>query len=206
MFEPSRMNRQTARSRRMLQEAFLALLNEKPYQKISISEIADRADLARSTFYAHFNTKRDLLVSYVDDIFQPFLQAILARGAVPSATNPEEIALEESVCKLWQSNAKALCAIMQAGQELIILEQLREVHQTIYTHVVMKNCLQMEGLFGEFLTSYVAHTYFGILMKWLEHDFQPSAETIARMLHTLTSSPDIREIMDAINPHFSVPS
>jgi AcrR family transcriptional regulator len=54
-------DRRVHRSRRTLWEALLALLHERDWADISVQMICDRADVARSTFYAHFQTKQDLL-------------------------------------------------------------------------------------------------------------------------------------------------
>jgi AcrR family transcriptional regulator len=54
-------DRRALRSRRQLWEALLALLQTEDWAAISVQMICDRADVARSTFYAHFQTKQDLL-------------------------------------------------------------------------------------------------------------------------------------------------
>lgn len=46
--------RSAQRSRRMIRQAFLELLQEKEYAKITVTDIVTRADLNRSTFYAHY--------------------------------------------------------------------------------------------------------------------------------------------------------
>ncbi|MBO5365138.1 MAG: TetR family transcriptional regulator, partial [Peptococcaceae bacterium] len=46
--------RNAVRSKTMIRQAFLELLQEKPYEKITVTDIAQRADLNRSTFYAHY--------------------------------------------------------------------------------------------------------------------------------------------------------
>ena len=46
--------RSAVRSRRLIREAFLDLLREKPYEKITVTDIVRRADINRSTFYAHY--------------------------------------------------------------------------------------------------------------------------------------------------------
>ncbi len=56
-------DRRALRSRRLLWQALLALLQDHDWGDISIQMICDRADVARSTFYAHFPTKQDLLDS-----------------------------------------------------------------------------------------------------------------------------------------------
>lgn len=59
-------DRRVARSRRRLKEALSALLVERDYDQITVQEICDRADVGRSTFYLHFESKEDLLFAGVD--------------------------------------------------------------------------------------------------------------------------------------------
>ena len=47
-------NRNARRSRQMIREAFEELLKEKGFHKITVTDIVARADLNRSTFYAHY--------------------------------------------------------------------------------------------------------------------------------------------------------
>jgi AcrR family transcriptional regulator len=55
-------DRRAMRSRKALSAAFVSLLGEKPYAKISIQAIVDRADVGRSTFYEHFENKEQLML------------------------------------------------------------------------------------------------------------------------------------------------
>ena len=50
------------RSRQLLRDSFLGLLSERRYEDISVQDIIERAGVARSTFYAHYIDKEDLLV------------------------------------------------------------------------------------------------------------------------------------------------
>ncbi len=53
-------DRRSLRSRRLLSEALLGLLQDHDWADISVQMICGRADVARSTFYAHFQTKQDV--------------------------------------------------------------------------------------------------------------------------------------------------
>lgn len=54
-------NRNARRTRALVEGAFLELMKEKPYTKISVREITEKADINRSTFYLHYQDIYDLL-------------------------------------------------------------------------------------------------------------------------------------------------
>jgi len=60
--EHQKQDRRIRRTRQLLQDAFVALLREKRYEDVSVQDIIERADVARSTFYVHYVDKEDLLV------------------------------------------------------------------------------------------------------------------------------------------------
>jgi len=70
-------DRRSQRTQQALIDALLILLTVKHYDAISIKDIVDRANVGRSTFYAHFQTKDDLLRSGFDRVLDMFLQHIV---------------------------------------------------------------------------------------------------------------------------------
>ncbi|MEV0294312.1 TetR/AcrR family transcriptional regulator [Nocardia sp. NPDC050710] len=55
-------DRRVRRTRNLLHQALIELMLERGYERISVSDILERADVGRSTFYAHFRDKDDLLL------------------------------------------------------------------------------------------------------------------------------------------------
>ena len=77
--EAKPLDRRVQRTRRALHQALADLILEKRYDKITIQDIIDRANVGRSTFYTHFLDKEDLLekgfVMFSDDLAALFENA-----------------------------------------------------------------------------------------------------------------------------------
>ena len=63
-----KVDRRVWRTRRLLQDSLLEILNDKRLEDVSVKEICDRASVNRSTFYSYFNGTRELLASLKTDM------------------------------------------------------------------------------------------------------------------------------------------
>src|SRR5215470_3992019 len=61
-------DRRVRRTQKLLHRALISLVLERNYDSITIQEILDRADIGRSTFYAHFKSKDELLISGIHEL------------------------------------------------------------------------------------------------------------------------------------------
>ena len=69
-------NQRIALTKRLLQEALLRLMNRKPLDKISITELCDEAGINRTTFYRHYYTPHDVLLSMELDFINRFISSV----------------------------------------------------------------------------------------------------------------------------------
>ena len=74
-------DKRVLRTRDTLGDALMELLQEKPFDDITVQEVLDRAGVGRSTFYAHYRDKDDLFLSDVEDFFQ-MMSGLLTRHKV----------------------------------------------------------------------------------------------------------------------------
>src|SRR5919112_2023535 len=64
------------RTRDALGDALIALMQEKPFETITVQDVLDRAHVSRSTFYSHYTDKDDLLMSDADEFFEALSMAL----------------------------------------------------------------------------------------------------------------------------------
>lgn len=62
------MDRRLARTKRNIRKAVLELIERKPIAEISITELAEKADIDRRTFYAHYGTVMDVILEMEEEI------------------------------------------------------------------------------------------------------------------------------------------
>jgi AcrR family transcriptional regulator len=69
-----KQDRRSQRTYHLVNNAMMALLMEKRYDAITVQDILDRADIGRSTFYAHYYDKEDVLASITEQMLDVFSQ------------------------------------------------------------------------------------------------------------------------------------
>ncbi|NUT38706.1 MAG: TetR/AcrR family transcriptional regulator [Thermoactinospora sp.] len=61
-------DRRVRRTRQAVQRALIELILDKGYDAVTVTDVINRADVGRSTFYAHFTDKQDVLFSNLDEL------------------------------------------------------------------------------------------------------------------------------------------
>lgn len=72
----SRQERRVRRTRAMILNGFIQLMQQKPVKDISVRELADLVDINRSTFYLHYTDIYDLLEQTENNLMEQFLSII----------------------------------------------------------------------------------------------------------------------------------
>ncbi len=70
------LDRRQRKTRKAIYDAFEALMRDAHYGTVTVAQIIERADVGRSTFYAHFETKDDLLDQMCRDMFDHIFEGV----------------------------------------------------------------------------------------------------------------------------------
>lgn len=176
-----------ARTRAALQSSFKELLKHKPYQKITISDIADKAGIARHTFYNHYETKQDLLYYVVDSILEEYygnLENLNLFG-----TNPEEERrMHTSFFQAWKDNADVIGLLKSVDLDMVIIERLKTLFRRFYYEKVADELPGVSLQFANYVISFNAYTLVGLLKPWFDSGMKDSPSDLGGFLVQLSGS------------------
>ncbi|MEU2033572.1 TetR/AcrR family transcriptional regulator [Nocardia amamiensis] len=113
-------DRRVRRTRNLLHRALIELMLERGYDRITVRDILDRADVGRSTFYAHYRDKDDLLLRSSTD----YLHAAVA--AAETDTDAEEpLAPVRTLFRLAADNPEVYRALLGRKSGTVLLRTTR---------------------------------------------------------------------------------
>ena len=119
------MDRRVQRTRNILHEALISLMIEKGYEAITVQDIIDRANVGRSTFYAHYMGKQDLLMSGLKNLSRHLLEhqraALALKRSFPEKGFGFSLALFEHV----HSHRNVYHAIVGRQSGTVVMSELR---------------------------------------------------------------------------------
>ncbi len=174
------------RSRRWLQDALLQLMKEKPFREIQITEIADRAQVSRPTFYLHYHSKEELLLSQVDGVFAEFYNELLdaiAGGFYDRKT------YSVLLFQFWERYAETLRLIIQADIHEEFKQYLQKYFSLAITQLAVWNGKsKADGQTIEFVADFVTGGAYMLLTKWILREMPYSAEQMGLLFYELTAA------------------
>jgi AcrR family transcriptional regulator len=191
----AKVDRRVRRTRELLRRALFSLVQEQGYGRITVQDIIDRADIGRSTFYAHYRDKDDLLLSGFQDIRSALAAegaaAEQAAGATSQFLQPLLVVFRhvEGHRHVWQPLTR------KGGAEVVTRIMRDNVTDLIRAHLrsqfpgLGRNQPQLEAA-----VQFVASACIGLLLWWLDNDVPYSAEELYTVFRRLTTQ-DVRRFL-----------
>ncbi|WP_330233680.1 TetR/AcrR family transcriptional regulator [Nocardia sp. NBC_00508] len=113
-------DRRVRRTRTSLHQALIELMLDRAYDRITVRDILDRADVGRSTFYAHYRDKDDLLLRSSTD----YLRAAMDK-ADAGTDAAEPLAPVRTLFRLAADNPEVYRALLGRKSGTVLLRTTR---------------------------------------------------------------------------------
>lgn len=122
---PKKEYRNAIRSRQMIRAAFVEMLYEKPFEKITATDIINRSGLNRSTFYAHYPDIKGIIDEFYSEIIGMFRQMLSEMDFSIFLTDPEPYL--KKVISFLEENQELYRLLGQSDMAPIYLDQLKKM-------------------------------------------------------------------------------
>jgi AcrR family transcriptional regulator len=172
------------RTRKLIVEAFFALMAEKSFHAISVQDIAERATVNRATFYLHFEDKYALMDWVVRDLFRASLTQRLGPEPLFSLDNLRLLVV--TVCE-FLSQFQGHCAPGDRNVEPQVEMKVQEELSSFLLSWLRQPPLAPGNANGnsgsgtrEALASLLSWAIFGAGVEWSRGGRERSAEEWAR--------------------------
>jgi AcrR family transcriptional regulator len=168
------------RSRSALTGALLELLEEKPFDQLTIREISQRAGTGYATFFRHYATKEALL----SDVASEEIADLLAR-TIPVLHDSNSAESTLALCRHVGEHRNLWVALLTGGAAGILREEfIRQARELPREFVEAKSWLP-----ADLGVVYGAGGTIDLLAWWLSQDEGYTAEQIAGILNRLIIAP-----------------
>jgi AcrR family transcriptional regulator len=165
------------RSRQMLMEALLRLLNRKEFDDISIQEIADEATLNRATFYLHYPDKNALLQAMTAARFRDL---IARRGLSFTDCDGALRAIALGVCDYLAETTGCPSQLTKMPLEGSIIPVVEDMFQQGAEHHPVA-----PGTDPNLLATTAAWAIFGAARRWYQTPDRIPAEEMAAKIEAM---------------------
>ena len=181
-------------TKRLLKESMLRLLQERPLEKISITELCRNAGINRATFYRHYEIPRDVLNEIGKDIFYEMRKEL----EMPKFQSDIK-AFIEKLCLFMENNMDIMRTIIKSSTETDFITFVNSIYKEIWIEIrklrILSNLKDVEI---ELLILYSAGGSYFMLRQWLLGSIRMSSKEVADYLYKLLSLTDWSRVFDQL--------
>jgi len=169
------------RTQKLITDAFLALIRERPYEEITVTEICRCADVVRKTFYNHFQTKDDIVRWLMNDCFRE----------LESKVNLRQMSVRQILHVAFEfilDNRDALLVFYDQGL-------LRFAHASISAYITKEHLLskldeqKIDTRAYRYIAAQISAVLISVIETWIENDFAESIDFLAELTEALMYRP-----------------
>jgi len=176
------LDRRVERSRRLLIDSLLELMKEQPYKKISVAHIAEHSGVARPTFYLHFHSKDDLLIAYIDEMFEKFYSEVDEYITKRKDADP---VIASIMFHQWSDNSEFARLMMKPDIESLMLNQFKDYVARVVERFMNAHNLESKIGLVPYVVDFLAGASFLVIARWVREDFPETPEVMGELYASL---------------------
>lgn len=180
-------DKRVLRTKRLLRDAMTELIEEKGFERITVCDLTERAEINRGTFYAHYKDKNDLLAQNENEIINDINDIIksLHRVTVEDvircyrANTPLPFAV--ALYDYLRENGNFVKALIGPKGDPAFQTRMKQiVSENLVTEVLNPKYRIEVAPLTKYYVAFYTSAQIGVIQAWLEGGMKESSEEMAR--------------------------
>ncbi|GAA0090220.1 TetR/AcrR family transcriptional regulator [Paraclostridium bifermentans] len=168
------MDRRILKTRSVIKESLTALMKEKPFDKITIKDITDKANINRATFYLHYMDKYDLLEQSQNDILNEIKEVLADAFKI---FNPQSLPIQDAntiipflscVYECIGKNSDFVKVILSGNGDLNFHLKFKSLIEELIKKISVIKTPDAFCIPLKYLIETATSMHIGIISRWLE--------------------------------------
>ena len=150
-------NQRIRLTKRMLKEALIRLLEQKPLEKITVHELCAKAEINRTTFYKYYGSQFDLMDEMQEDLISELETSMREKERPVSLLN----------ILTYIDTHRAFCTtLLRSATDNGLLEKILSL-SLITQQLDEQTAPRYEGYKRDYVKEFVIYGCYSIIRRWL---------------------------------------
>lgn len=165
---------QTRLTKESIFTALMILMAQKNFKEISITEITKKAGVSRMAFYRNYEIKEDIITTYIDELFQEYLNRLISSNTIDTYEN---LRLYFSY---FRKHQQLIFNLITSNMMNMLLEKCIEFFYALSQDFACHPSYSTEK--RKIWIEFIAGGLFNILIEWAKSGMKQSDEYMAKIV------------------------
>ena len=172
-------SRRIQMTKALIRSALVELIGEKPFERITIKELCERADVNRTTFYLHYSDQR----SVFNDVKDTVCRQTVAMISEADLSDPT-VFVERFLNYIKDNDKQFRILFMHDEGDSFRFSLMDAVARELLQFLPVTDDPQNDA----FILAYMMAGSLSVIIEWMKTNYERSARELARFLFSINSS------------------
>lgn len=178
-----KVDKRIIRTKKLIKRTMIELMQEKEVQNITVTDICNRADLNRGTFYTYHQDVFSLVSEIENEILDDVTQILddAAQSGLGNSKAKERNMMVRQILECFSRHRDVIKVVFGDTGYITFQQKLKSIFITKFSQIIGISNTVFEDHDG-YLAVYITSGMIGIIQEWIKTGFQKSPEEIANIM------------------------
>lgn len=186
MSEKLKTDRRVRRTRALLVDALVTLLETRSFKDITVKELCDTADINRGTFYLHYKDIYDMMEQIEQDITDQLEALVSSHTSEELNANPYMLIYD--IFQFTSENSALCKTLLSQNGDISFLMKIKNLCRDRFIEVCAFAFRREDHAHFEYSYNFIASGCVGLIESWLFSEQPESPEEMARLANKIITA------------------